>query len=156
MRITNPGVPPKDPSTRRRTNTPKAEQTGIATITALPVVRPRPANPKWSEPIKDLYQAIIDSNVPKQQTDLAFSWILLDTLHQALAHPNLTTGQVSASLVNSCLANLARRGVAHADRVRAGVLLKTEQGPDQVKLAIMAGYRDALLPKRDGLSNAQA
>jgi hypothetical protein len=147
MRITNPGVPPKDPSTRRRTNTPKAEQTGIATITALSVPKPRPANPKWSEPIKDLYQGIIDSKVPKQQTDLAFGWVLLDILHQALTHPNLNTGQASASLVNGCLANLARIGVAHADRVRAGVILKSEQTTDPVKLAIMAGYREALLPK---------
>jgi hypothetical protein len=150
MRITNPGVPPKDPSTRRRTNTPKAEQTGIATITALPVVRPRPANPKWSEPIKDLYQGIIDSNVPKQSTDLAFAWLLLDTLHQATTHPNLTTGQVSASLVSSCLANLARLGVAHADRVRAGVILKSEQTTDTAKLAIMQSYRDNLRPQSDG------
>ena len=141
MRVTNPGALPKDPSTRRRANTPKAEQAGIVTITALPVVRPRPANPKWSEPIKDLYQAIIDSKVPKQQTDLAFGWVLLDILHQALTHPNLTTGQVSASLVGSCLANLARLGVAHADRVRAGVVLELEPSPDQAKIAIMAGYR---------------
>ena len=147
MRITNPGVPPKDPSTRRRTNTPKAEQTGIATITALPVVKPRPANPKWSEPIKDLYQGIIDSNVPKQQTDLAFAWVLLDTLHDALTHPNLNTGQVSASLVNSCIANLARLGVCAADRARMGVTLKAETTTqDEKKAAIIDNYRKALYP----------
>ena len=144
MRITNPGVPPKDPSTRRRTNTPKAEQTGIATITALPVVKPRPANPKWSESIKDLYQGIIDSNVPKQQTDLAFAWVLLDTFHDALTHPNLNTGQVSASLVNSCIANLARLGVCAADRARMGVILKAETTPDEKKAAIIDGYRRLL------------
>jgi hypothetical protein len=108
---------------------------------ALPVVKVRPPNPKWSPPIKDLWQAVIDPPVPKQQSDLAFAWIVLDILHQALTHPNLNTGQVSASLVNGCLANLARIGVAHADRVRAGVVLKLEPSPDQAKLAIMAGYR---------------
>ena len=150
MRITNPGVPPKDPSTRRRTNTPKAEQTGIATITGLSLVGPRPANPKWSEPIKDLYQGIIDSNVPKQQTDLAFAWVLLDTLHDALTHPNLNTGQVSASLVNSCIANLARLGVCAADRARMGVILKVETTTlDEKKAAIMDNYRRLLQPTSD-------
>jgi hypothetical protein len=66
-----------------------------------------------------------------------------------LTHPNLTTGQVSAALVSSCLANLARLGVAHADRVRAGVILKSEQTTDMAQLAIMAGYRNNLLPKCD-------
>ncbi len=144
MRITNSGPAPKNPATRRRVDTPKAEQAGIATITALPVVTSRPANSKWSEPIKDLYQGIIDSNVPKQQTDLAFAWVLLDTLHDALTHPNLNTGQVSASLVNSCIANLARLGVCAADRARMGVILKAETTPDEKKAAIMEHYRHLL------------
>jgi hypothetical protein len=148
MRVTNPGALPKDPSTRRRRNIPKAQQAGVAEIIALPVIKPPAADPKWSPPIKDLWQ-VIDSKVPKQQTDLAFGWVVLDILDQALTHPNLNTGQVSASLVNGCLANLARIGVAHADRVRAGVILKSEQTTDTAKLAIMAGYREALLPKGD-------
>ena len=117
----------------------------MAEIIALPVIKPRAADPKWSPPIKDLYQAIIDSNVPKQQTDLAFAWVLLDTLHDALTHPNLNTGQVSASLVNSCITNLARLGVCAADRARMGVILKVETTTlDEKKAAIMANYRRLL------------
>jgi hypothetical protein len=152
---TNSGPAPKNPATRRRSNTPKAEQTGIATITALPVAKPRPASPKWSREIKDLWQAIVDSKVPKQDTDLAFGWVLLDTLHKAVTSPNLATGQLNASLVDGCLAQTARLGVAHADRVRAGVVLRNEEAPDEKKAAIMAHYREILLPEGDGLSNAQ-
>jgi hypothetical protein len=94
MRVTNSGPAPKNPATRRRVNIPKAEQAGVARITALPLVKPRPTNPKWSPPIKDLWHAVINSPVPKQQSDLAFAWVVLDILHQALTHPNLNTGQV--------------------------------------------------------------
>jgi hypothetical protein len=121
----------------------------VAEIIALPVIKPRAADPKWSPPIKDLYQAIIDSKVPKQQTDLAFGWVLIDTLHDALTHPNLNTGQVSASLVNSCIANLARLGVCAADRARMGVILKTETTLDEKKAAIMDNYRRLLQPTSD-------
>lgn len=78
-----------------------------------------------------------------------FAWVLLDTLHDALTHPNLNTGQVSASLVNSCIANLARLGVCAADRARMGVILKAETTPDEKKAAIMANYRRFLQPASD-------
>jgi hypothetical protein len=149
MRVTNSGPPPKNPATRRRANTPKAEQAGVAEIVALPMVKVRPPNPKWSPEIKDLWQAIVDSKVPKQDTDLAFGWVLLDTLHKAVTSPNLATGQLNASLVNGCLAQTARLGVAHADRVRAGVVLRNEETLDETKAAIMAHYREILLPKGD-------
>jgi hypothetical protein len=114
---------------------------------ALPIVKVKPPNSKWSQEIKDLWRAIVDSKVPKQDTDLAFAWVLLDTLHKAVTSPNLATGQLNASLVNGCLAQTARLGVAHADRVRSGVVIRNEQTPDEQKAAIMAHYREALLPK---------
>ena len=149
MRVTNSGPLPKSPDARHRRGRPKAEQAGVAEIVALPVVKVKPPNPKWSQEIKDLWQAIVDSRVPKQDTDLAFGWVLLDTLHKAVSSPNLATGQLNASLVNGCLAQTARLGVAHADRVRAGVVLRNEETLDETKAAIMAHYREILLPKGD-------
>jgi hypothetical protein len=127
----------------------RQQQAGVAEVVALPVPKPRAADPKWSAPIKDLWQAIIDSPVPKQQTDLAFGWVLLDTLHKAVTSPNLATGQLNASLVNGCLAQTARLAVAHADRVRAGVVLRNEPTLDEEKATIMAHYREILLPTGD-------
>jgi hypothetical protein len=140
VRTASPGPPPKNPATRRRTNTPTGELTGITEI-ASSGLRARPFNQKWSEAIKALYHSICASHVPKDQTDLDFAWILLDTLHHALTHPNLASNQISASLVNSCIGNLARLGVCATDRARMGIILKETAEISDQKIAIFADYK---------------
>jgi hypothetical protein len=141
MRTASSGPPPKEKTARRRTNTPAAERAGIIVLPTPPAFKARPVNAKWTAPISAMYRSIVESSVPKMQTDVDFAWLLLDTLHHALTHPNLASGQISASLVNNCIGNLARLGVAHNDRIRMGITVNLEATVEERKEDIKAGYR---------------
>jgi hypothetical protein len=108
----------------------------LAPIAALPVTLHREPRPTWLPEIKDLWQAILDSQVPVQDTDRAMAWIILDTLDKALraAEPN-------ASLIIGCFAHLSRFGVAHADRARSGVHLFEPDRNEATITAIQNSYK---------------
>jgi hypothetical protein len=142
MRVINSGPPPKDPSTRRRTNTPAAEKAGITELLAQPVKAPKKANPKWQSAVKDLYSSLATSGQSQdwQDSDWAFAWLLLDVLNIAITERNATTLQLSASLLTNVLSQLARLGVTVSDRKRIGLNL-TRQTQDATITEIQAGYR---------------
>jgi hypothetical protein len=142
MRVINSGPPPKNPATRRRTNTPAAEKAGITELLAQPVKAPKKANPKWQPAVKVLYSSLATSGQSQdwQDSDWAFAWLLLDVLNIAITERNASTLQLSASLLTNILSQLARLGVTVSDRKRIGLNL-TRQTQDATITDIQAGYR---------------
>ena len=116
MRVASPGRVPKPANTRRTRHTPKAEQAGISKVIALPVTLHQEPRLTWLPEVRTLWQALLDSQVPVQDTDRAMAWIILDTLDKALR-----AEEPNASLIIGCFNHLSRFGVAHADRARSGV-----------------------------------
>jgi hypothetical protein len=139
MRITPGGPPPKNPATRRRTNKPTTPQTEV---TALPVRPQRPADPNWLPVIQDLWNSLGESAQSQeyQSSDWALARLLMETLQIAFTERNRTTGTLTASLISGTISQLARLGVATADRKRIGMILKQEK-PDATITEIQAGYR---------------
>jgi hypothetical protein len=64
----------------------------------------------------------------------------METLQIAFTERNRTTGTLTASLISGTISQLARLGVATADRKRIGMILKQEK-PDATITEIQAGYR---------------
>lgn len=119
------------------------------TIPSAPSLLPKPADPKWSEPIQRLWESLGESGQASlyQPSDWAVAFLVCELLNIAMTTPNPNTGQLSASLVNVCMNALSRLLVTEYDRRKARVAIERETSNRDAQIAIMAEYRRCLEPE---------
>jgi hypothetical protein len=143
-RVQTGGPVPKRSTTRRRRNKESVPTKIGRYTTGIPFE----ANEDWTPSVQALWNSLGDSPMSQyfEDTDWAFAAVTFDVLSEALTIRNNTTGQLNATMINSCMVGLSRLGITEADRRRLKVEIEKPGTPaeDDATITVLDSYRERL------------